>query len=141
MPMGGLAARERRRERRESIGNTISRIAIYPRAGWEGGGRLLGLCSGCLEVFRGGMVGFLGAAGKSPSKKAVCFQQLLGYFHHFGPLEAVFGPLAGGCHWIGVAGFGAPARGESVKRACSVGCRTSPHNSIIPICQGTEGVF
>jgi hypothetical protein len=44
------------------------------------------------------MVGLLGSAGMSPSKNVVCFQQLLGYFHHFGPLEAIFGPLAGGCH-------------------------------------------
>jgi hypothetical protein len=49
-------------------------------------------------VFRGGMVGLLGSAGMSPGKKVVYFQQLLGYFHHFGALEAIFGPLAGVCH-------------------------------------------
>ena len=114
MPMGGLAARERRRERRESIGNTISRIAIYHRAGWQGEGRFLGLYCGRLEVFRGGMVGLLGSAGMSPSKKVVCFQQLLGYSHHFGPLEAILGPLAGGCH-LGRWQRLAPRRGGGSK--------------------------
>jgi hypothetical protein len=61
------------------------------------------------------MGGFLGSAGMSPGKKTVCFQQLLGYFHHFWHLEAAFGPLAGGCHLGRWQVLARPGRGRMSK--------------------------
>ena len=68
-------------------------------------------------------------------------------FNHFWVISTVwsfsglFRPRGGRLPPGEVAGFGAPAPGDQGKRARSVGCRTSPHSFIIPICQGTEGVF
>ena len=68
-------------------------------------------------------------------------------FNHFWVISTVwsfsgrFRPLRGRLPLGKVASFGAPARGEKVKRACSVGSRTSPYYSIIPICQGLDGCY
>jgi hypothetical protein len=86
----------------------------------------------------GGVLGFRRNESRQENR---LFSTTLGLFPPFLALGGCFRPLGGRLPLGKVASFGAPRAGENVKRACSVGCRTSPHSFIIPVCQGTEGCY